>query len=115
MFEDSMAAAAAADGGPAKGAEGKRAGGESLGDGVPTSKDLIDFGRPMELRTLQGPRSESSNARQEDSVRRSKSLPPLAALSLPGVLAYQEAATVQDLRDAVRSDRWWSCLSSKLS
>ena len=45
-------AAAAADGGPAKGAEGKRAGGESLGDGVPTSKDLIDFGRPMELRTF---------------------------------------------------------------
>ena len=87
-------AAAAADGGPAKGAEGKRAGGESLGDGVPTSKDLIDFGRPMELRTLQGPRSESSNARQEDSVRGSKSLPPSPRRLLsPGVLAYRYAAT----------------------
>ena len=49
---------------------------------------------PMELRTLQGPRSESSNARQEDSVRRSKSLPPSARRPLsPGVLAYRYAAT----------------------
>ena len=72
IFEESMIAAAAANDGAAKGAWGHHVGGEPLGDGVPNSPDIIDFGRPMELHTVQGPRSESSNTRQEDSVRRSK-------------------------------------------
>jgi hypothetical protein len=38
-------------------------------NGVRTNKDIIDFGRRMELPTMQGPRPESAGNHQEDSVR----------------------------------------------
>lgn len=63
MVEASIEAAAAAI--VAKGKKGRP--GEQ--DDVTTTKDIIDFGRPMELHMTQAPRPESAINRQEDSVR----------------------------------------------
>lgn len=63
MFEQSMAAT---------GVVQRSAERDQDKDSVPTSKDIIDLARPMELWTVKGPNPHSSRSTQQDSVSESK-------------------------------------------